>query len=468
MTLADPRIGTTLKDKWRIDALLGRGGMATVYAATHRNGKRVAVKILNPELTSIPEVRARFLREGYVANKVGHPGAVSVDDDDVAPDGAAFLVMELLDGETLEARRERSPGGRLPAQEVAALADQVLDTLAAAHAQGIVHRDLKPENMFLTRDGVVKLLDFGIARLCEGSGGAKTATATGTLMGTPAYLPPEQARGRCAEVDGRSDLWAVGATLFTLLAGRCVHEAETVNEVLALAVMQPAPALRSVAPDVPDALAAVVDRALAREKEKRWPDARAMQQALREAVAGGAPTLAVPAPRAAGERDSNATPPTAPHATAAALTLRTLAPQETTARRLRLGVALAGIAGMIAAGAYAAWPRSRAPAPRAAADAPPSAVPVVSMIGAGPRPPSVAPIEEPVSVADLPDVAPAIASAAAPPARPLPAAAPKPAADEGGSRGKPGSASKPPSPPSAPTSAKPSAVNPSDPFSARR
>src|SRR5580693_4122965 len=114
---AQARVGTTLKDRWRLDALLGVGGMASVYAATHRNQKRVAVKVLHPELSAHPEVRARFLREGYLANTVGHAGAVTVDDDDVLEDGSAFLVMELLEGETLEQRRERA-GGKLPLAEV--------------------------------------------------------------------------------------------------------------------------------------------------------------------------------------------------------------------------------------------------------------------------------------------------------------------------------------------------------------
>jgi serine/threonine-protein kinase len=157
---ARTRVGSVLREKWRLDALLGVGGMAAVYSATHRNGSRVAVKILHPELSVNVQVKTRFLREGYVANAVGHDGAVRVSDDDTAEDGAAFLVMELLDGETLEDRRMRF-GGRLSEDEVLAMAEQLLDVLAAAHAKGVVHRDLKPENVFLTRAGQVKVLDFG-------------------------------------------------------------------------------------------------------------------------------------------------------------------------------------------------------------------------------------------------------------------------------------------------------------------
>src|SRR5260370_28974654 len=141
------RVGSVLRGKWRLDALLGVGGMAAVYAATHRNGSRAAVKVLHTEWSVNPPIRSRFLREGYVANKVAHAGAVKVIDDDVAEDGALFLVTELLDGETLDDRRTRL-GGRLPEDDVLSVADQLLDVLATAHSKGVVHRDLKPENLF--------------------------------------------------------------------------------------------------------------------------------------------------------------------------------------------------------------------------------------------------------------------------------------------------------------------------------
>jgi serine/threonine-protein kinase len=272
------RVGTLLNGKWRLDALLGVGGMAVVYSATHRNRKRAAVKVLHPEYSASPDMRARFLREGYVANSVGHPAVVSIDDDDVAEDGSAFLVMELLEGETIEERRERK-GGRLPAIEVLGIADQLLDVLAVAHANGVVHRDLKPENLFLTAKGVLKVLDFGIARLREMTAPI-SATRTGSLMGTPAFMAPEQAKGRWDEVDGRTDLWAVGASMFDLLTGRVVNEAETANEALALAITRPPPSLTSVAPESEPALAALVDRALAYDKSQRFQSAREMQEAV--------------------------------------------------------------------------------------------------------------------------------------------------------------------------------------------
>ena len=278
---ARERIGKVLRDKWRIDDLLGIGGMAAVYAATHtNNGKQVAIKLLHPEVLSNPEARSRFLREGYVANKVGHPGTVQVLDDDIDDDGSVFLVMELLDGESFEARRVRS-GNILPAIDVLKVADRVLDVLAMAHEKGIVHRDIKPDNIFLTRDGGVRLLDFGIARLRDSM---RRATMTsGGAIGTPAFMPPEQARGRWNDVGPRTDIWALGATMFTALTGHLVHEAETVNELLLAAMTKPAPPLASMLPGVPVTVSAVVDRALAHEMDARWPDARTMQSMVRMA-----------------------------------------------------------------------------------------------------------------------------------------------------------------------------------------
>ena len=277
---AGARIGVALRGKYRLDRLLGVGGMAAVYAATHlRNASRVAVKVLHREFTLDGPLRARFLREGYAANSVGHPGTVRILDDDTDEDGAVFLVMELLDGETLDARWERSDR-KLGVAEVVTMMYGVLDVLAAAHAKGIVHRDLKPENLFLTRDGHVKVLDFGVARLREAS---PTQTRTGAVFGTPAFMPPEQALGRVAEVDALADVWSVGATAFALLSGRFVHEGQTAEEMLIRSATQPAPELGTVAPHVPATIAAVVDRALAFEKRDRWPSARAMQEALMQA-----------------------------------------------------------------------------------------------------------------------------------------------------------------------------------------
>jgi eukaryotic-like serine/threonine-protein kinase len=275
------RVGTSLRDKWRLDALLGVGAAAAVYAATHRNGSRGAVKLLHPEMSTNAFVRERFLCEGFIANAVEHEGVIKVIDDDTAEDGSLFLVTELLDGETLEGRRVRL-GGRIPQDEVLLIVHQLLCVLAAVHAKGIVHRDLKPENVYLTRRGQVKLLDFGIAQLPEMCT-KSNCSQTGMVVGTPAYMPPEQARGLSKDVDAQSDLWACGAMMFFLLSGRGVHDAGTVDNELRIALHRRAPSLASAAPDVATAVARVVDRALEFSKERRWPSAAAMNEAVQQA-----------------------------------------------------------------------------------------------------------------------------------------------------------------------------------------
>ena len=282
--------GTWIRGKYRLDSILGQGGMATVFAATHRNKKRFAVKMLHPELSAHEVLRSRFLREGYVANTVEHPGAVAVLDDDITEEGAAFLVMELLDGSTLEWLRERS-GGKLGVKAALCIADQLLDVLAAAHARSVVHRDIKPANLFVTRDGQLKVLDFGIARLRE-EGPTSGTTSTGVALGTPAYMSPEQARGKTSQIDARTDVWAVGATIFALVAGREAREsAESAQEMMVIAATTPVPGLATVAPDVPEGVARVVDRALAFAIDERFASATEMREAVRQeyrALFGGA------------------------------------------------------------------------------------------------------------------------------------------------------------------------------------
>ncbi len=280
--VVDARVGTEIRGKWRVDSLIGTGGMAAVYAATHRNGNRVALKVLHVQLSIDKNLQSRFKREGYVANTVNHPGVVRVLDDDETEDGAAFLVMELLEGETTAMRADRL-GGRLPLQDVLAVMDGLLDVLSAAHAAGIVHRDVKPENIFFTKDRVVKILDFGIARLHDAANKSGVGhTMAG--MGTPAFMPPEQALGRMGEVDALSDVWSAGATAYTLISGALVHDLDTPNEVLVAAATRPAGSLAIVAPETPPEIVEVVDRALAFDKKQRWSSARAMQHALRQAA----------------------------------------------------------------------------------------------------------------------------------------------------------------------------------------
>ena len=178
-----------------------------MYAATHlRNANRVAVKLIHRELGPESTLRALFLREGYAANSVEHPATVRMLDDDTSDDGAVFLVMELLEGETLEARWQRNEH-RLGPEEVALMMRELLDVLAAAHSKGIVHRDLKPENLFVTTSGQLKVLDFGMAHLCEASA---SRTLPAKVFGTPAFMPPEQALGRSSEVDALSTYGPLG------------------------------------------------------------------------------------------------------------------------------------------------------------------------------------------------------------------------------------------------------------------
>ena len=279
---ARARVGTQLNGKWRLDQLLDVGGMGAVYSATHRNGKRVAVKVLHAEYAAEETVRERFLREGYVANKIGHPGAVSVLDDDTTEDGTVFLVMELLEGESVEARIQRH-GGILPTREVLEIAAETLAILGAAHTQGIIHRDIKPANLFVTRSGEVKLLDFGLARVRDPMLSSLKLTSPNVVLGTSSYMSPEQARAKWSIVDGRSDVFAVGAVMYRALANKIVHEGKDVQRRLYAAMTEPAQSLGKVAPTVPAVVVKVVDKALAFEMDQRWPTAEAMRYAVLDA-----------------------------------------------------------------------------------------------------------------------------------------------------------------------------------------
>jgi eukaryotic-like serine/threonine-protein kinase len=279
--LASTRLGEVVLGKWRLERLLGIGGMAAVFEAVHaNNGSRVAIKFLHPDLAGSEALRERFLAEGYAANRVAHPGVVTVRDEGTTADGAVFLVMDLLRGQTLA---ERLEDGREPFSIRAALevASQLLDVLVYAHGRGIVHRDIKPENVFLTNDGRVRLLDFGIARVEAAR--HTHAVEAGSTLGTPAFMAPEQALGRWEDLDGRSDLWSLGATLYLLLSGTPVREPGSGTEQLLSAMTRPVPSLGDVAA-LPRSVVAVVDRALAFDREDRFPDARSMQLAVRAAL----------------------------------------------------------------------------------------------------------------------------------------------------------------------------------------
>jgi serine/threonine-protein kinase len=288
------RVGSVLNDKWKLERLLGIGGMGAVYAARHvRNGSRAAVKILHPELARLADVRERFLQEGRAANAVQHTGVVKVIDDDrinVGPDaGTSYLVMDLLDGQSLEDRLLRGPP--LDERELLGMLSEVLDVLAAAHGAGVIHRDLKPENLFFAKETPSRrtqwmVLDFGLARLLD----AAVVTGSGVAVGTPAYMSPEQAGGRRDEVDQRADLFSLAATAFRVLTGRRIHEGGTPVEVVLKMAGTPAPRLREVAPEAPEPIAQIVDRALAFKRDDRYPDARAMRADVLKVLSDMAPT----------------------------------------------------------------------------------------------------------------------------------------------------------------------------------
>jgi serine/threonine protein kinase len=272
------RVGMTVcGGKYTIDRVLGIGGMAAVYAGTHRNGRPVAIKLLHPEFSRHADIRKRFLREGQAANAVQHRGVVAVIDDDVGEDGAAFLVMERLEGKTLEQLWEELDR-RLPTRAVLAIARELCEILAVAHRSGIIHRDLKPENLFLTNDGELKVLDFGLAQLRVAA--RPTDTQAGMVIGSPAFMPWEQASGQTSKIDARTDLWTVGATMFTLLSGELVHNGESAQHFVMLAATEPARSLGEVMPRAHPALVALVDRALARERARRWQSAESMRDAI--------------------------------------------------------------------------------------------------------------------------------------------------------------------------------------------
>jgi serine/threonine-protein kinase len=283
----EKRIGTTLRNKWTLERLLGVGGMASVYVAVHKIGRREAIKILHPDAARSNEMRARFEQEAHAANRLGHPGVVEIRDIDTTEDGSPFLVMELLEGEPLSERAQRL--GSIPIDEILKIVDELLDVLAVAHAQGIIHRDIKLDNLFVCSDGRLKVLDFGIAHMRLGAS-TSPRTRFGAKLGTAPYMPPEQVKG--LPIDGRADLFAVGATMFRLIAKRRIHEAKSESELLMLMATTPAPPLASVAPGTPREVCLIVDRALAFDKARRYPDALTMQDDVRAVRRGEPPRYA--------------------------------------------------------------------------------------------------------------------------------------------------------------------------------
>jgi eukaryotic-like serine/threonine-protein kinase len=259
------RVGTLIKGKWTVDSLLGVGGMASVYAASHRNGQRAALKVLHNDFARDKTICDRFLREGYVSNKIGHAACVAVLDDDKTDDDAPFLVMELLEGYTVRELWKKA-GRRMAFPDVLKICDDTLDCLVACHAIGVIHRDLKPANLFVTHAQITKVLDFGVAQMRSAT---HERTATGTALGTPAYMSPEQAMGLVDQLDGRADLFSIGAMIHALTTGHRINNGRTENEALVMAATTPVPSVARIAPELPVELIALIDKALAWDRRNR-------------------------------------------------------------------------------------------------------------------------------------------------------------------------------------------------------
>src|SRR3954470_5928973 len=270
LSFAVPMVGKTL-GKYRIVEKIGRGGMGVVYRGVDETlDRQVAIKAISPELVEEDLVR-RFRAEAVTLAKVNHPNIATVYEL-FREDDSLLMVMELVRGQTFEQLIERT--GALPAERAIGLVRQVLDALGHAHRAGIVHRDLKPANLMLTDDGAVKVMDFGIARVS----GTERMTSDGLMVGTPAYMAPEQVRGE--EVDGRTDLYAVGVILYRLVTGKLPFKAETaVSMIQSQLNDQPTPA-REVRTELPDWLDAVLMRSLAKRPADRYQTAEEYRRAL--------------------------------------------------------------------------------------------------------------------------------------------------------------------------------------------
>ncbi len=298
--------GQIIDGKYRLIRLLGEGGMGAVFEAQHELlGSRVAVKVIHADLVRRPGLADRFMQEGRVAAQIRSPHVVHVADIDRTPEGVAYMVMELLEGEPLAGVLERDH--RLPVAIACDYTRQILEGLEAAHAIGVTHRDLKPDNVFVTHAGgraVLKLIDFGIAKLRRADDTAvKGLTAAGVTMGTAEYMAPEQAYS-ADQADARSDLFAVGVMFFEMLSGTRPARGDDAREVAMKVARGDVTPLVHAAPDVPRELAGFVHRAMAARPEMRFQSATEMRLALNAIVA----TIA----NMATQRHASAPPPANP------------------------------------------------------------------------------------------------------------------------------------------------------------
>ncbi len=276
----DPLVGTVLSDTYEILRVIGEGGMGRVYEASHRRlrSRRFAIKVLHHDLSRQPEVVSRFQREAEAASALTHPNVVQVFDVNRTPDGRPYIAGELLEGEELGHHLDRL--GRLGLSEAIFIVRQICSALAAAHARGVIHRDVKPENVFLVGSAEaprIKVLDFGISKLGDSQA---SLTRTGVVMGTPAYMPPEQARG--SHVDHRADIYAVGAILYRALTGSKpfadLDPVATLTAVVAEEPRRPSTLERSIAPG----LELVIQKAMAKDPTERYGSLAELDAALAE------------------------------------------------------------------------------------------------------------------------------------------------------------------------------------------
>lgn len=415
-------VGTVVDGRYRIDRLLGEGGMGAVYATTDlRLEKPVAIKLISRELAANPEALARFHREAKVTSALGHPHIVQVLDFSVTPTGEPFIVMEFLDGEDLEHRIRRD--GRLSAKDTLAMAKQVASALMAAHEKGIIHRDLKPANIYLLHaagaNDFVKVLDFGISKITSSS---TRLTRTTAIVGTPNYMSPEQAEARNDDIDGRTDQWALACIVWECLTGELLFPGDNAMSVLLQIVNKPPRPFPVKLPDFGDRLHAVLMRGLARDKNDRFASVNDFAVALENAVAGLPAMASAPGTVRASKTAVEDPTPRSP----ALLSTLTKSARETftepadtppTRPRAWVRAALIGTVVLVVAAAVLLLRPKAAPelvkvGPRATAAAP--AVPQVPQPAVLPEP---TPSHEPRAVAVPPAAAaPATPPVAAPPA----------------------------------------------------
>lgn len=307
---AAERIGTTLAGKYRLDRILGAGGVGTVFGGVHAwTGRQVAVKMLNPDYAADAVVAQRFLLEARAAARLAHPNVVDVLDMGQAEDGAVYLVLELMAGAPLTKLVARGP---MTVEDTLARLLPVIDALAAAHAHGIVHRDLKPDNIFLSLNAqgreVPKLLDFGIAKVA----GNTANTGVGLIVGTPQYMSPEQALGK-VDLGPASDVWSMGVVLFECLTGKLPFEAESPTGTLVAIVTQRAPGVGTVGVEVPSAIARVIDRSLLPDPLERFAHAGELAKALQAAANTAGLASAAVAPKSSALPETGSSQVSAPH-----------------------------------------------------------------------------------------------------------------------------------------------------------